>query len=80
MPISNEIDTTSLVVSDVSWSPRMIDAVDQRAEQGGEDEQHDEERDRCGPAPREPELPVGERGEHADRALGEVEDARSSCT
>src|SRR5207302_1187649 len=40
------------------------------------DEQHDDERQGCRPAVLYAQLPVAERGDHRDCAVGEVEDAR----
>jgi hypothetical protein len=49
--------------------------LDQHSQRWCEDEQHDGEGGERGQPPLLVELPVGERAEHADRAVGEVEDA-----
>ena len=50
--------------------------VDQHAEEGREDEQDERQGEDGGPARVDGELPIGEGGDHADRPVGEVEDAR----
>ena len=51
-------------------------AVERRPQQRRQHAQHHQQRDRRRPAPPESELPVGERGQHGDGPVGEVEDAR----
>ena len=73
---SNETVTTSLMVSVVRCSPRKMTTSRNTPNSGAEHEEHDRDRDRRRPAPVEAQLPVGERAEHADGAVGEVEHAR----
>ena len=50
--------------------------LDEGAQQRGHDEDDEDEGQRHRPAVLDRQLPVRERGEHADGAMGEVEDAR----
>jgi hypothetical protein len=51
------------------------DPLDDGAEQRGEDKQYSEQADQWWPSPLHGELPVGERTDHADGAVREIEDA-----
>ena len=72
---SSDTVTTSFTASDVPCNPRNTTSSSKAPNNGREHEQHHDERRAARPAHREAELPVAERAEHADRAVGEIEDA-----
>ena len=67
--------TTSCVASDVPCNRRMIPASRAAPKAGPITSSTGEKRDRRRPAPGDVQLPVRERTEHADGAVGEVEHA-----
>jgi hypothetical protein len=74
MSLKNPMDTSLGDLGD-AFEAAHDDAVDEHAHGGADDDEHDDDRGDDRPLPPHPELPVGEGPDHADRTVGEVEDA-----